>query len=312
MAYNSTEESEQAQYNLDDENSRVFEKALESDLVSLFNAIAADFVFTFMETGTRQDLEMYRASIEASLAKAYRRAMAFFVGAFMRNLEESIIINKERGEDTSEEEAILDVRKESNNLIWLLAIRYVRVKVVTDTDSILKTTGKIMDQQIAKATMELAAEGLLNSTPAINKARIAKRARDKIKKRNKTRARMIAESEVLSAGNKASDIEASEIAKGVDKKKKGSFISPASAIGLDGLSKPIANPLQNTHIKKKWITRRDSRVRAWHMRVHGQIRNVNEPYLVMGEYLMRPKDGTLGASGKNIMGCRCRSYSYWA
>ena len=277
-----------------------------------------------METGNRQDLEMYRASVEASLTKAYRRAMAFFMATFERNLNEHIVIGEERGEDVSEEQALLAIRKEANNPIWLLAIRYVRVKVTTDTTSILKTTGKIMDQQIAKATMELASEGLLDGTPAINRARIAKRAKDKIKKRNKTRARMIAESEVLGAGNKASEIEASEIDKGVTRKKKGSILLPPVALGpnglplppsialdADGLPVPIKNPLQNTNLKKKWITRRDGRVRPWHLRVHGQMRNVGEPYLVMGEYLMRPKDGTLGASGKNIMGCRCRSYSYW-
>ena len=58
---------------------------------------------------------------------------------------------------------------------------------------------------------------------------------------------------------------------------------------------------------KEWITRLDLRVRSAHQLAHGQIRQLEEPYLVDGEQLMYPGDMSLGASIGNVVNCRCNS-----
>lgn len=62
---------------------------------------------------------------------------------------------------------------------------------------------------------------------------------------------------------------------------------------------------------KVWATRLDKRVRAGHKSVEGQRRLKTEPFDVMGERLLRPGDTSLGATMKNVSGCRCASLYSW-
>jgi len=57
--------------------------------------------------------------------------------------------------------------------------------------------------------------------------------------------------------------------------------------------------------KKQWRTVGDELVRPAHNEANGQVRLVDEPFEVGGEYLMYPGDVSLGASMKNIANCRC-------
>ncbi len=63
--------------------------------------------------------------------------------------------------------------------------------------------------------------------------------------------------------------------------------------------------------KKQWISILDDRVRPWHAEAYGQVRNINEPYIVYGQELMYPGDTSLGATMDNIANCRCSSHYYW-
>lgn len=56
---------------------------------------------------------------------------------------------------------------------------------------------------------------------------------------------------------------------------------------------------------KSWFTVGDERVRRHHADADFQLRKANEPFLVNGERLRWPGDTSLGASGSNIIGCRC-------
>lgn len=55
-------------------------------------------------------------------------------------------------------------------------------------------------------------------------------------------------------------------------------------------------------LSKQWVTMGDARVRNWHQSVNGQKRRMGEPFLVNGEEIMRPGEG----SAKNTVNCRCR------
>lgn len=76
---------------------------------------------------------------------------------------------------------------------------------------------------------------------------------------------------------------------------------------LSDVKPRILGGREESDTTKKWTTVGDDRVRRIHREANGQIRKLNEPYLVGGEYLMHPGDLSLGASLANVANCRCIS-----
>ncbi len=62
---------------------------------------------------------------------------------------------------------------------------------------------------------------------------------------------------------------------------------------------------ENEDSTKDWETVGDDRVRPIHEEADGQRVNINDPFEVGGEFLMYPRDDSLGASESNIIRCRC-------
>lgn len=56
---------------------------------------------------------------------------------------------------------------------------------------------------------------------------------------------------------------------------------------------------------KIWASMRDNHVREDHEKADGQKVRIGEPFVVGGEFLMHPCDGSLGASGAQTVNCRC-------
>lgn len=56
---------------------------------------------------------------------------------------------------------------------------------------------------------------------------------------------------------------------------------------------------------KQWLTMGDSRVRPTHREAAGQVRLLQEPFLIGDSFMMFPQDSSLGASAKEIVNCRC-------
>jgi hypothetical protein len=54
---------------------------------------------------------------------------------------------------------------------------------------------------------------------------------------------------------------------------------------------------------KEWVSREDARVRSAHAEAHGQVREVNQDFIVGGELMMYPGDPE--ASAQNTVNCRC-------
>ena len=54
-------------------------------------------------------------------------------------------------------------------------------------------------------------------------------------------------------------------------------------------------------MQKEWITSMDGREREWHGAANGQIVDFNKPFIVKGESIMRPGEG----SAANVINCRC-------
>ncbi|GAB7388989.1 hypothetical protein BSNK01_28270 [Bacillaceae bacterium] len=74
----------------------------------------------------------------------------------------------------------------------------------------------------------------------------------------------------------------------------------ASNAGAYFAAKQLGVPM-----RKRWIATMDERTRDWHAEAHGQVRDIDEPFVVNDELLMFPGDNTLGASAENIVQCRC-------
>lgn len=56
---------------------------------------------------------------------------------------------------------------------------------------------------------------------------------------------------------------------------------------------------------KQWVTMGDKKVRPSHRDAAGQIRALDEPFIVGDSLLMFPQDSSLGASADEIINCRC-------
>lgn len=80
---------------------------------------------------------------------------------------------------------------------------------------------------------------------------------------------------------------------------------------LSGFPPSISQPSKRKMgVSKEWVSVGDSVVRVGvfdHLAADGQKRDANEPFIVSGEQLNYPGDGSLGASAGNIIGCRCSS-----
>ncbi|MBA4543985.1 hypothetical protein H1164_13935 [Thermoactinomyces daqus] len=59
-------------------------------------------------------------------------------------------------------------------------------------------------------------------------------------------------------------------------------------------------------VGKEWFAaHQPERTRPWHLEADGQIKQLDEPFVVNGEKLMFPGDTSLGATADNIVNCRC-------
>lgn len=60
-------------------------------------------------------------------------------------------------------------------------------------------------------------------------------------------------------------------------------------------------------LEKTWYAVLDERTREWHAEMDGTTIPNDEAFDVDGEQMMYPMDDSLGATGRNIYGCRCVS-----
>jgi HK97 family phage portal protein len=82
-------------------------------------------------------------------------------------------------------------------------------------------------------------------------------------------------------------------------------IARTEVISASNLGSQIAAKATNLPLWKEWIATKDDRVRDAHWEANGQKQKIDVPYTVMGEKLMFPGDGSLGASASNLIQCRC-------
>lgn len=67
----------------------------------------------------------------------------------------------------------------------------------------------------------------------------------------------------------------------------------------------LEEALKKGFTKKKWVTKHDRKVRHTHELVDGETIGIYDTFLVGDSEMMFPKDTTLGAEAREIVGCRC-------
>ena len=63
---------------------------------------------------------------------------------------------------------------------------------------------------------------------------------------------------------------------------------------------------QGRNLKKQWMTSMDGRERSWHGAANGQVVNAKDNFIVGGEYMPRPGEG----SARNVVNCRCSIFYF--
>ena len=72
----------------------------------------------------------------------------------------------------------------------------------------------------------------------------------------------------------------------------------ASLAQLDGY-------YQSGKTRKQWHTVLDGKERPDHRDANGQVRKLEEPFIIGGYEMMFPQDGSMGAPAEQIINCRC-------
>ena len=154
--------------------------------------------------------------------------------------------------------------KESRDTFQILAESWILEHALEQSNIIAKTT----QEDIAAVLLSAQREGL-------GSREIARMIRDKVGGQiGKIRAETIAITETHNAATFANLTSATILDEDLD-------------LGL----------------RKEWLSVKDGRSRTTHKIVNGQKRDMNKPFQVGGENLMRPGDPR--GSGKNIIRCRC-------
>ena len=68
-----------------------------------------------------------------------------------------------------------------------------------------------------------------------------------------------------------------------------------------GVEQSALQVFAGRNLKKQWITSMDGKEREWHAFANNQTVDFNKPFLVGGEYMKRPGEG----SARNVINCRC-------
>jgi len=253
------------------------EKTLNRDLVSYFNEIKTDVVSFYTATGLLINADIYQKQTETLLERHYKRVIRNFINegkySYRKSLEAKGIEYKQEQEEEDEKIKATSV---------LIALAFVESIIQRRALQLIETTNDNIKDTAAKATKK-AKESGTKVRDEINKG---------LDKAFKSRYAMIALTETQFMAERSKNIEAAVISRNGN-------VDPSSI--NDGVV--TGNP----DVKKEWAAILDDRTRGGHAMADGQTQNMNDPYIVNGEYLMYPSDTSMGASLGNIINCRCSS-----
>ena len=147
---------------------------------------------------------------------------------------------------------------------WRAAFRNLGITVGAQRVTLVQNTAK---KTLIKVFRKLSNDPIFQTEGEVVKARMLKKQYNRY---NTYQAKRLVRTEATNAANYATMQSAQDIFPGAD-------------------------------MQKEWITSMDGREREWHGAANGQIVDFNKPFLVKGESIMRPGEG----SAANVINCRC-------
>lgn len=272
---NTTEKNNRAKRNL--ALKLALEKTFTRELVSYFENIRKDVVSFYTATGLLINADIYQKQTEDMLERHYKRVIRNFINegrySYRKSLEVKGIEYKQEQEDEDEKIKATSV---------LIALAFVETILQKRASQLIETTSDNVKDTVKRATEKAGESG----------TKINEEFKKGLNRTFKGRQAMIALTETQFMAERAKNIEASVISRNGN-------VDPSSI--NDGIV--VGNP----DVKKEWAAVLDEKTRFSHAVADGQVKGMNDPYIVNGEHMMYPGDTSMGASLENIINCRCSS-----
>lgn len=253
------------------------EKTFSRELVSYFNEIRKDVVSFYTATGLLINADIYQNKTETLLERHYKRVIRNFINEGKYSYRKSL---EAKGIEYKQEQQEEDEKIKATSV--LIALAFVETVIQRRALQLIETTSDNI-KDAAKRASEKAKESGTKVHDEMNKG---------LDRAFKGRQAMIALTETQFMAERSKNIEAAVISRNGN-------VDPSSI--NDGVV--TGNP----DVKKEWAAILDDRTRGGHAMADGQTQNMNDPFIVNGEYLMYPSDTSMGASLGNIINCRCSS-----
>lgn len=253
------------------------EKTFSRELVSYFNEIRKDVVSFYTATGLLINADIYQSKTEMLLERHYKRVMRNFIDEGKYSYRKSL---EAKGIEYKQEQKEEDEKIKATSV--LIALAFVETVIQRRALQLIETTSDNIKDAAKRASEKANEFG----------TKVSDEFDNGLNRAFKGRQPMIALTETQFMAERAKNIEAAVISRNGD-------VDPNSI--NDGV---VAG---NPDVKKEWAAILDDRTRGGHAMADGQTQNMNDPYIVNGEYLMYPSDTSMGASLGNIINCRCSS-----
>ena len=272
---NTTEKNNRAKRNLT--LKLALEKTFSRELVSYFNEIRKDVVSFYTATGLLINADVYQSKTEILIERHYKRVIKNFINEGRYSYRKSLEV---KGIEYKQEQGDEDEKIKATSV--LIALAFVETILQKRASQLIETTSDNIKDAVKRAT-EKAREYGTKINEEFNKG---------LTRTFKGRQAMIALTETQFMAERAKNIEASVISRNGN-------VDPSSI--NDGIV--VGNP----DVKKEWAAVLDEKTRFSHAVADGQVKGMNDPYIVNGEHMMYPGDTSMGASLENIINCRCSS-----
>lgn len=247
-----------------DERRMTFERILKADLRKFFTSMGNELFASLAANRAPVDFQGYTRALVEILRKNYRNTGEFF------RMHLNRLLNTFMPKAPAQKEAIEELQEVRRDIEPLLLLGLIPIydNMARQHASYIITTTET-------------AFGSLDRPQGLTPMQSARKISRDFRKRNLKRVPGIAENEVGSAANVATDQEGRMMQRG------------------------IATSRIDAEVLKTWMSIIDENTRPGHIRANNQKKPIDTAFVVSGQLLRYPKDSSLGASLSNILGCRC-------
>lgn len=243
-------------------------------VTSLFNRMAKAFENLYLTTGQIIQYNEFSGQWAGALETHYRRVGKDFTSNVRKSgYVRDLMIKQDEDELTGDEIAAVAAA-------YLL---FTQSRVSEQTTFIISTSNDDVLQAVQGALRQFRIDNPLREP---TNEEIGRRASKILRKKFNSRITTITNMQTQAPAEEAKRLEARALA------------------GVALLPFQLVTDVPD-QVTKLWADVRDSAVRDAHAAANGQRRIADDPFIVGGERLQYPGDGSLGASIGNLANCRC-------